>query len=592
MINDRIAKLRSVMKERGIYAYIIPSADYHQSEYVGEFFKGRQFISGFTGSAGTVVITEEKAILWTDGRYFLQAEKELDGTCVELYKMGQENVPTTFEYIEKEVPAGSKIGFDGRAISAGMGKDLEDTLAKKDITISYEGDLLDEVWEDRPALSDAKAFLLDVKYSGEDFTSKIARVRKAMSDKGATTHILTSLDDIAWLFNIRGGDVKYNPVVLSYAVITLDKVILFVDENKLNDEIKASFGEEVVEIKEYFQIDEFVKTINKEEVVLVDNNKINYTILKNIPEGVKILNSMNPSTVFKAQKNPVEIANTKQAHIRDGVAVTKFMYWLKNNIGKIEITEISAAEKMTELRREQGDFIEPSFASIAGYAANGAIVHYSATEESNTTLEPKGLFLLDSGGQYFDGTTDITRTYALGPITEEEKSNFTSVARAMIRLSQAKFLYGVNGYYLDILARGIMWEQELNYNHGTGHGIGHVLNVHEAPNGIRCDNRNLATLEEGMITTNEPGFYKAGSHGIRIENEMLCKKGVKNEYGQFMEFEPITIAPIDLDAIDVNLMKDDEKAYLNEYHKMVFDTVSPFLSEEEVEWLRGYTRAI
>ena len=592
MINDRIAKLRSVMKERGIYAYIIPSADYHQSEYVGEFFKGRQFISGFTGSAGTVVITEEKAILWTDGRYFLQAEKELDGTCVELYKMGQENVPTTFEYIEKEVPAGSKIGFDGRAISAGMGKDLEDTLAKKDITISYEGDLLDEVWEDRPALSDAKAFLLDVKYSGEDFTSKIARVRKAMSDKGATTHILTSLDDIAWLFNIRGGDVKYNPVVLSYAVITLDKAILFVDENKLNDEIKASFGEEVVEIRGYFEIDEFVKTIEKEEVVLVDNNKISYTVLKNIPEGVKIVNAMNPSTIFKAEKNPVEIENTRKAHIRDGVAVTKFMYWLKNNIGKIEITEISAAEKMTELRREQGDFIEPSFASIAGYAANGAIVHYSATEESNTTLEPKGLFLLDSGGQYFDGTTDITRTYALGPITEEEKSNFTSVARAMIRLSQAKFLYGVNGYYLDILARGIMWEQELNYNHGTGHGIGHVLNVHEAPNGIRCDNSNLATLEEGMITTNEPGFYKAGSHGIRIENEMLCKKGVKNEYGQFMEFEPITIAPIDLDAIDVNLMKDDEKAYLNEYHKMVFDTVSPFLSEEEVEWLRGYTRAI
>ena len=592
MINDRIAKLRSVMKERGIYAYIIPSADYHQSEYVGEFFKGRQFISGFTGSAGTVVITEEKAILWTDGRYFLQAEKELDGTCVELYKMGQENVPTTFEYIEKEVPAGSKIGFDGRAISAGMGKDLEDTLAKKDITISYEGDLLDEVWEDRPALSDAKAFLLDVKYSGEDFTSKIARVRKAMSDKGATTHILTSLDDIAWLFNIRGGDVKYNPVVLSYAVITLDKAILFVDENKLNDEIKASFGEEVVEIRGYFEIDEFVKTIEKEEVVLVDNNKISYTVLKNIPEGVKIVNAMNPSTIFKAEKNPVEIENTRKAHIRDGVAVTKFMYWLKNNIGKIEITEISAAEKMTELRREQGDFIEPSFASIAGYAANGAIVHYSATEESNTTLEPKGLFLLDSGGQYFDGTTDITRTYALGPITEEEKSNFTSVARAMIRLSQAKFLYGVNGYYLDILARGIMWEQELNYNHGTGHGIGHVLNVHEAPNGIRCDNRNLATLEEGMITTNEPGFYKAGSHGIRIENEMLCKKGVKNEYGQFMEFEPITIAPIDLDAIDVNLMKDDEKAYLNEYHKMVFDTVSPFLSEEEVEWLKGYTRAI
>ena len=592
MINDRISKLRNVMKEKNIFAYIIPSADYHQSEYVGEFFKGRQFISGFTGSAGTVVITPEKAILWTDGRYFLQAEKELATSCVELYKMGEENVPTTFEYIENEVPEGSKIGFDGRAISAAMGAGLEASLSKKNITISYEGDLLDEVWEDRPALSDAKAFLLDVKYSGEDFTSKITRVRKSMKDCGATTHILTSLDDIAWLFNIRGGDVKYNPVVLSYAVVTLEKAILFVDENKLNDEIKASFGEEVVEIKGYFEIDEFVKTIEKEEVVLVDSNKINYTILKNIPEGVKVLNAMNPSTIFKAEKNPVEIENTKQAHIRDGVAVTKFMYWLKNNIGKIEITEISAADKMTELRKEQGQFIEPSFASIAGYGPNGAIVHYSATEESNTTLEAKGLFLLDSGGQYFDGTTDITRTFALGALTEEEKSNFTSVARAMIRLSGAKFLYGVNGYYLDILARGIMWEQGLNYNHGTGHGIGHVLNVHEAPNGFRCDNRNLATLEEGMITTNEPGFYKAGSHGIRLENEMLCKKGIKNEYGQFMEFEPITIAPIDLDAIDVNLMKEDEKSYLNEYHKMVFDTVSPFLTAEEVEWLKEYTRAI
>lgn len=592
MVNDRIAKLRSVMKERGIYAYIIPSADYHQSEYVGEFFKGRQFISGFTGSAGTVVITEEKAILWTDGRYFLQAEKELDGTCVELYKMGQENVPTTFEYIEKEVPAGSKIGFDGRAISASMGQGLEVTLAKKDITISYEGDLLDAVWEDRPALSDKAAFLLDVKFSGEDFTSKIARVRKSMEEKGATTHILTSLDDIAWLFNIRGGDVAYNPVVLSYAVVTLDKAILFVDENKLNEEIKASFGEEVVEIKGYFEIDEFVKTIEEKEVVLVDNNKINYTILKNIPTGVKIVDAMNPSTIFKAQKNAVEIENTKKCHVRDGVAVTKFMYWLKNNIGKIEISEISAAEKMTELRVEQGNFIEPSFASIAGYAANGAIVHYSATEESNQIIEPKGLFLLDSGGQYYDGTTDITRTYAVGPLTEEEKCHFTSVARAMIRLSQAKFLYGVNGYYLDILARGIFWEQNLNYNHGTGHGIGHVLNVHEAPNGIRYDNPNLARLEEGMITTNEPGFYAAGSHGIRLENEMLCKKGVKNEFGQFMEFEPITIAPIDLDAINVEQMKDDEKAYLNEYHKMVFETVSPFLTGEEAEWLKEYTKAI
>ena len=592
MINNRIEKLRSLMKEKDIFAYIIPSADYHQSEYVGEFFKGREFISGFTGSAGTVVITQEKAILWTDGRYFLQAEEELSTSCVELYKMGQENVPTTFEYIENEVPSGSKVGFDGRTISAAMGAILELNLAKKNITISYEDDLLNEIWEDRPALSDAKAFLLDIKYSGEDFTSKIARVREWMRENNTTSHILTSLDDIAWLFNIRGGDIKYNPVVLSYAVITLDKAILFVDENKLNDEIKTSFGEEVVEIKNYFEIYEFVKTINKEEIVLIDSNKISYSILKNIPAGVKVVNGMNPSTKFKAQKNSVEIENTKKAHIRDGVAVTKFMYWLKNNIGKIEITELSAADKITELRREQGKFIEESFGTIAGYASNGAIIHYSVTKESNTTLKDRGLFLLDSGGQYFDGTTDITRTFALGELTKEEKYHFTTVARAMIRLSDVKFLHGVNGYYLDILARGILWNEGLNYNHGTGHGVGHVLNVHEGPNGFRLDNKESAILEEGMITTNEPGFYKAGSHGIRLENEMLCVKGEKNEFGQFMEFEPITIAPIDLDAINVELMKEDEKAYLNEYHKIVFDTVSPFLTTEETNWLKEYTRAI
>ena len=592
MINNRIEKLRSLMKEKDIFAYIIPSADYHQSEYVGEFFKGREFISGFTGSAGTVVITQEKAILWTDGRYFLQAEEELSTSCVELYKMGQENVPTTFEYIENEVPSGSKVGFDGRTISAAMGAILELNLAKKNITISYEDDLLNEIWEDRPSLSDAKAFLLDIKYSGEDFTSKIARVREWMRENNTTTHILTSLDDIAWLFNIRGGDIKYNPVVLSYAVITLDKAILFVDENKLNDEIKTSFGEEVVEIKNYFEIYEFVKTINKEEIVLIDSNKISYSILKNIPAGVKVVNGMNPSTKFKAQKNSVEIENTKKAHIRDGVAVTKFMYWLKNNIGKIEITELSAADKITELRREQGKFIEESFGTIAGYASNGAIIHYSVTKESNITLKDRGLFLLDSGGQYFDGTTDITRTFALGELTKEEKYHFTTVARAMIRLSDVKFLHGVNGYYLDILARGILWNEGLNYNHGTGHGVGHVLNVHEGPNGFRLDNKESAILEEGMITTNEPGFYKAGSHGIRLENEMLCVKGEKNEFGQFMEFEPITIAPIDLDAINVELMKEDEKAYLNEYHKMVFDTVSPFLTTEETNWLKEYTRAI
>ena len=596
MINNRIEKLRSLMKEKDIFAYIIPSADYHQSEYVGEFFKGREFISGFTGSAGTVVITQEKAILWTDGRYFLQAEEELSTSCVELYKMGQENVPTTFEYIENEVPSGSKVGFDGRTISAAMGAILELNLAKKNITISYEDDLLNEIWEDRPALSDAKAFLLDIKYSGEDFTSKIARVREWMRENNTTTHILTSLDDIAWLFNIRGGDIKYNPVVLSYAVITLDKAILFVDENKLNDEIKTSFGEEVVEIKNYFEIYEFVKNINKDEVVLLDGTTVNYTIYKNIPSNVTIIDAPNPTFIFKAIKNEVELQNIRDCHIKDGVAMTKFMYWLKTNIGKMKITEISAADKLEELRRNDKECFDLSFSTIAGYKEHAAMMHYSATEESDYELKQEGMLLVDSGGQYYTGTTDITRTYILGDITEEQKLHYTSVLRGMIRLSKAKFLYGCRGLNLDILARGPLWDIGIDYKCGTGHGIGFVSNVHEGPNGFRWkivpERNDSCIFEEGMVTTNEPGVYIEGSHGIRIENELICQRGPKVGVDQFMEFETITFAPIDLDGVNPEYMEKSEIAWLNNYHEQVFEKISPYLNEEEVEWLKKYTRAI
>ncbi len=596
MIKERLSMLRNYMKQNGMDAYIIPSSDNHQSEYVGDFFKSREFISGFTGSAGTVVVTMDEAGLWTDGRYFIQAESELKGSGIKLFKMGEEGVPTTEEYIFNNVKEDGVLGFDGRVICAREGQNLEKKLSGKNIKISYEYDLIDKIWENRPALSNEKAFLLDVKYAGESFSSKLNRVREVMKEKGATTHVITTLDDIAWLFNIRGGDVKFNPVVLSYTLITLDKVYLFVDEAKLNEEILSELNKENVVIKPYNDIYEFIKALNKDETILLDSTKINYAILNNIPDDVRKIDEFNPTMFMKAQKNKVELENIRNSHIKDGVAFTKFMYWLKNNVGKTDISELSASQKLEDLRRAQDGFIEPSFGTIAGYREHAAMMHYSATPESDYKLEPRDLFLIDSGGQYFDGTTDITRTIALGEVSDELKTHFTAVARGMINLSMAKFLHGVRGYNLDILARRPMWNMGIDYKCGTGHGIGFLLNVHEAPNGFRWrivpDRFDSAELEEGMVTTNEPGIYVEGSHGIRIENELVVQKAEKNEYGQFMEFEVVTLAPIDLDAIVVDDMNREEREYLNWYHKLVYDKVSPFLTNEEQEWLKEYTKEI
>ncbi|CEK34082.1 M24 family peptidase [[Clostridium] sordellii] len=596
MIKERLAKLREYMSEKNIDAYIIPSSDNHQSEYVGDHFKCREFISGFTGSAGTVVVTMEEAGLWTDGRYFIQAEKELEGSTIKLFKMGEEGVPTTEEYLYESLKEGKTLGFDGRVICAKEGINLEKKLAKKNIKIVYDYDLVGMIWNDRPDLSTAKAFLLDVKYAGETFSSKLNRVRESMKEKNANVHVITTLDDIAWLFNIRGGDVKFNPVVLSYALITLDKVYLFVDKSKLNEEILNELSKENVEIKPYNDIYEFIKTLDKNDKILLDSTKINYAILNNIPSEVEKVDEFNPTMFMKAQKNPIELENIRNSHVKDGVAFTKFMYWLKNNVGKIEISELSASKKLEDLRREQEGFIEPSFGTIAGYRDHAAMMHYSATKESDAKLEASDLFLIDSGGQYFDGTTDITRTIALGKINDELKKHFTAVARGMINLSMAKFLYGVRGYNLDILARRPMWNMGIDYKCGTGHGIGFLLNVHEAPNGFRWriipDRFDSAVLEEGMVTTNEPGIYVEGSHGIRTENELVVRKAEKNEYGQFMEFEVVTLAPIDLDAIDPEEMNKEEKAYLNWYHELVYNKVSPFLTEDEKAWLKEYTKAI
>jgi Xaa-Pro aminopeptidase len=595
MIADRIQHLKALMAEHHMDAYIIPTSDFHESEYVGEYFKARKFMSGFTGSAGTLVVTLEEAGLWTDGRYFIQAARQLEGSGITLYKMGEEGIPTIAEFLCDKLKENCTLGFDGRVINTKFGQNLMDKLGCKKIKVVYDKDLVAMIWTERPTLSSDTAFLLDKKYAGKVTADKLKDLRKAIQDKGATTHILTSLDDIAWLFNIRGNDIIHTPVVLSYAVITLEKAYLFIDEAKLNTEIKSELTSNGVILKPYEEIYEFVKTISKEEDILLDSNKVNYSIYHNLGD-VKIIDSTNPSILMKATKNPVEIENLRKAHIKDGVAVTKFMYWVKNNVGKIPMTEISASDYLENCRKAQNGYLDLSFETICAYQANAAMMHYSATEDNNAELKPEGLLLVDSGGHYYEGSTDITRTIALGHVNEEQKMHFTAVLRSMLNLSNAKFLYGCIGLNLDILARGPIWDMNLDYKCGTGHGIGYLLNVHEAPNGFRWkkvpERDDSSVLEEGMVTTNEPGIYVEGSHGIRTENEIVCQKGEKNEYGQFMYFETITFAPIDLDAIDVTYLTPIDKKRLNQYHAQVYEKLSPYLSEEEREWLKVYTREI
>ncbi len=596
MIKERLLKLRALMQENKMDAYIIPTSDFHESEYVGSYFKTRSYMSGFTGSAGTLVVTTTEAGLWTDGRYFIQAAKELADTSITLYKSGEEGVPTISEFLMDKLPKDGVLGFDGRTLNANFGNELLSKLGSKNITAKYSLDLVDSIWTDRPELSKEPAFLLDIKYSGKTSTDKLQDVRDIMKEKNVTTHIITTLDDIAWLYNLRGHDISYNPVVLAYTVITLEKAYLFLDKSKLNDEILKQLEQDNVELKDYNEIYDFAKGITRDEVVLLDRRKVNYAICENLNKDIKIIDTPNPTVLMKAIKNNVEIENLRNSHIKDGVAFTKFMYWLKTNIGKIPMDEIVASDYLEERRKEQEGFVELSFNTICAYKGNAAMMHYSAHEDSKATLSPEGLLLVDSGGQYLDGTTDITRTMALGPVDDEQKFHFTTVLRSMLNLSNAKFLYGCIGQNLDILARGPLWDLDIDYKCGTGHGVGFLLNVHEAPNGFRWrkvpERDDGCVLEAGMVTTNEPGVYIEGSHGIRIENELVCQKGVKNEYGQFMNFETITFAPIDLDAIDPTYLSQIDKNRLNDYHKAVYEKISPYLTSEEQEWLKEYTRAI
>lgn len=593
-VKERITALRERMKEKKIDAYLVPTDDFHASEYVGEYFKCRKYITGFTGSAGTAVIMQDMAGLWTDGRYFIQAAAQLEGTGVDLFKMGEPGVPTIHQFLEEKLGEGMCLGFDGRTISAKEASELSEALGKKGASLSVDYDLVGEVWEDRPALSCEPVMELDVKWAGESRADKCAKIRKAMEEKGADAFVLTSLDDIAWLLNIRGGDVHCCPVVLSYLVMTQKEIKLFANEKAFPAEVLDTLAKDGVTLLPYDSIYEYVKTFAKDMKVLLCKQKANSRLVSNIPAEVEILDEENLTLLPKAIKNPVEVENERIAHIRDGVALTKFIYWLKKNVGKIPMTELSAEEKLYSFRAQQENFIDNSFDPIISYGVHAAINHYSATPETDIPIEPRSFLLADTGGNYYEGTTDTTRTIVMGSVTDEQKKFFTAVLRGMLNLGNAKFRYGCTGVNLDYLARGPLWELGQDFNHGTGHGVGYLLNVHEGPNSFRWKvvPGNNAVLEEGMITSDEPGYYVEDGYGIRHENMIVCKKAEKTQFGQFMCFEFLTMVPFDLDAVVPEQMTAHERELLNNYHAQVYEKISPYLDEDEKAWLKEATRAI
>ncbi len=596
LITDRITKLRGVMKDQGVDYYIIPTADFHNSEYVSDYFKVRDYFSGFTGSNGTLVLWKDGAGLWTDGRYFIQAQNELEGTGIELYRMGEEGVPTIIDFLKSNMQEKQVLGFDGRVLSASLGLQYEKELEDKKVSITYDKDLADVIWEDRPLMPSGKVFMLDEQVAGKSVTEKLDMLREKLTAEGAAAFLLTKLDDIMWLYNVRGCDVECNPVALSYTYVDKEVQYLFLQEEALNEEVRVKLASAGVQIKPYEEMVSFIEKDMKADIkVLADKRNCNFTIYKKLMDKSILIDKNNPTELMKAIKNDVELTNMKDIYIKDSTAVTKFIYWLKTNIGKTEITEISAADYLEKLRRQIPECLDLSFPTISGYNANAAMMHYEATPEKHATLEPKGMLLVDSGGQYIGGTTDITRTIVLGPISDEIKKHYTAVAAGMLQLTHAKWLYGCTGRNLDILARQPLWNMGIDYKCGTGHGVGYTLNVHEGPQNIRwkfTEGMTEAVIESGMVVTNEPGVYIEGSHGIRIENVMIARNDVKNGDGQFMNFETLTYAPIDLEAIDASAMTAETLEFLNEYHEQVYNLIGPHLTEEEQAWLKEATRKL
>ncbi len=575
MIQDRIKMLRELMKKHNMQAYIIPSSDAHMSEYVAEHYKSREWISGFTGSAGTVVITEENAGLWTDGRYWIQAEMQLKDSGIVLYKTGIPNALTIEDFLKEKINSTDNIGIDASVFSTSYVKGLIKNLKAN---IMGDFDLVGELWVDRPTIPSEKAFVHELKYSGLPVEEKLRQVREYMKEHKVSSYVLSSLDDVAWLYNIRGFDVRNNPVLISYALVTLDKAFLFTDLSKV-----SHLSIEGVTILPYEEIIQYVSKIDNS--VYYDANKVNYYVTSKIKNDVTVKTGTNFTTLIKTKKNSIEIDNLKHCQVKDGVAMTKFLYWFDQNIEN-GLDELQVDQKLLEFREEQADFIGRSFDSISAYGANAAMMHYKATPEAYSKIGNNGFYLIDSGGQYMDGTTDITRTAVCGDLTEEQILDYTLVLKGHIQLSKAVFLEGSSGANLDMLAREPMWRYGLDYKCGTGHGVGYLLNVHEGPQGFR--NTNTVPFEEGMIITNEPGIYKEGRHGIRIENTLLVQPYKNTEFGQFYSFETISYCPIDMRAVDVSLLSNEEVKWVNDYHKMVFEKLSPYLGEEK-EWFKQIT---
>ena len=595
MANVRLEKLRALMEAHNMDAYYVPSSDFHDSEYVEDFFRCRAYVSGFTGSAGTLVVTKDFAGVWTDGRYFVQAKKELEGQDVELMKMGEEGVPTIDAFLAEKLPEGGVLGMDGRVVNTGIGRGFEKIAAKKNGSMAIRHDLVGEVWETRPELEAPVVWVLKEEFSGESTQSKVARLRAEMEEKGADLHVISTLDDIAWLLNIRKETTDGNVLPTAHVLVAKDSLRLFINSSRCSDEVMAYFAENNIQVEKYEDIYEAVAAV-KEQKILLEPDKVNYALSSSIDASNVVIEAMNPTSLMKAVKNPVEVENLRKCHIKDGVALTKFIYWIKQNVGKIELSETEAAEKLEEFRKAQEGYLGPSFSTISAYGANAAMCHYHATKENESMVEANGFYLVDSGRQYYDGTTDVTRTIVVGPATEEMKKHFTWVLMGTLRLANAKFLHGCRGMNLDYQARGALWQQGLDFNHGTGHGVGFLSSVHERPNGIRWkivpERMDSCILDEGMFQSDEPGLYIEGSHGIRTENLLICHKAEKNMYGQFMNFETLTFTPIDLDGVDISVMEPSDVRMLNAYHKECYEKLSPYMTEEENEWLKEATRAI
>lgn len=595
----RLNDLRNIMEINGVQAYIVCTNDFHGSEYIGEYFKTREFMSGFTGSAGTLVVLKDKAALWTDGRYFIQAEAQLENSTIELMKAGNVGVKSIPEFLNDELNDGDTIGFDGRTVSNQYIKNIADKLGDKNIKYKYDKDLVGLIWKNRPKLPEDKVFELDIKYSGESAGSKLTRVIEKISEYHGDVMVVTALDEIAWLLNLRGNDIKCCPVFLSYMIIGKEKSILYIDSGKISEPLKSKLIKNNVYIKEYDEFYDDLKVLNSKLCIILDRNSVNYYVSSILEKNENLIYKDSPIQMMKAVKNQIEIENMRKAHIKDGVAVTHFIYYLKQNAGNI--TETQAAVEL-EKYREKGNgiddtgYIEPSFDPIIAYGPHGAIVHYSSTKETDVVIEKKGLLLADTGGHYYEGTTDITRTIAMGPLTAEEKKAFTIVLKGNLNLGAKTFLKGITGKNLDICGRSPLWDEGINYNHGTGHGVGYLLNVHEGPNCFRWQSTEGGTentvFEEGMITSNEPGVYIEGKFGIRHENLILCKKIKENEFGTFLGFETLTMVPFDLEAIDIDYLNDYELELLNEYHRMVFNNISKYFQGEELEWLMNATRKV